>query len=68
MYVTPCVLLYLLSTIINSDLNFYFYTVGKMEKYDNKWIMNANVTDCDSNTSSPATLGLTNMAGEFSGR
>ena len=39
-----------------------------MEKYDNKWIMNANVTDCDSNTSSPATLGLTNMAGEFGGR
>lgn len=37
--------------------------VGKMEFYDNRWIMNATVDECDGSSSSPATLGLTNMAG-----
>ena len=41
-----------------------FVIVGKMEKYDNKWIMNATTGECDPNASAPATLGLTNMAGE----
>ena len=33
-----------------------------MEKYDNKWIMNSSTT-CEQGASSPATLGLSNMAG-----
>lgn len=39
--------------------------VGKMERYDNKWIMNASSAKCEKNASSPATLGLTNMAGRI---
>lgn len=34
--------------------------------YDNKWIMNSTKDDCNSDESSPATLGLTNMAGKYS--
>lgn len=41
-----------------------FVLVGQMEKYDNKWIMNGTKT-CETNASSPATLGLSNMAGKL---
>ena len=36
---------------------------GQMEKLDNKWIL-VESTDCPQRDHTPATLGLTNMAGK----
>ena len=36
---------------------------GQMEKLDNKWIL-VESSDCPQRDHTPATLGLTNMAGE----
>jgi len=49
---------------VESSLAVLSFTVGRMESYDNKWIMQ-EATACDDDQSSPATLGLTNMAGEL---
>ena len=39
---------------------------GQMEKLDNKWIL-VESSDCPQRDHTPATLGLTNMAGRFFG-
>jgi len=42
------------------------FLVGKMERYDTKWILNSSAAaNCDDGSTSPATLGLKNMAGTF---
>ena len=39
---------------------------GQMEKLDNKWIL-VESSDCPQRDHTPATLGLTNMAGQLFG-
>ncbi|PAA93976.1 hypothetical protein BOX15_Mlig011462g1 [Macrostomum lignano] len=47
-----------------SQLVLNFHESGFMEKLDTRWIL-VNETNCKKANSSPATLGLTNMAGVF---
>lgn len=42
-----------------------FHESGYMEELDNRWILQNEDGECDSDDHAPATLGLKNMAGVF---
>ncbi|CAF4920372.1 unnamed protein product [Pieris macdunnoughi] len=42
-----------------------FHESGIMESFDNKWILQNNMLNCEENEKTPNTLGLKNMAGVF---